>query len=96
MIVGKKKKVRQLKNEGNYTAELRQKREIERFIKGDYIKDVDAFQIYQWIERCHFHRWWHLAVSLSNHLMPNWFDEDYQKRVDFLIRDCRRYMSGNS
>ncbi len=91
-----KKKVRQLKNEGNYTAELRQRREVNRFLKGVYLKDVDAFQVYQWIERCHFHQWWHLAISLYNHLVPNSIGADYQKRIDYLVKECKRNLNNNS
>jgi len=95
MRIGKKT-VRQLKNEGNYTAQLRQKREIERFLKGNYVKDIDPFQVYQWIERCHFHHWWHLGISLSGHIMPNSLNADYQKRLDFLLKEFSRNMSKNS
>jgi hypothetical protein len=93
IIVSRKKSVRQLKNDGNYTAELRQRREIERFLKGDYVKDVDPFQVYQWIERCHVQHWWHLSISLSSYITPNSLDINYQKRLEYLIRECQRNVS---
>jgi len=92
----RKKTISQLKSNGCYTAELRQRREIERFLKGYYIKDVDAFLVYQWIERCHFHQWWYLGISLSNHITPHALSIDYEKRLDFLLKECRRNMNKNS
>jgi hypothetical protein len=96
LVILRKKTVRQLKNEGNFTAELRQKREIQRFLKGLYCKDVDSFQVYQWIERCHFHQWWRLGISLSSYIMPDSLNPDYQKRLDFFLKEFSRNMNGNS
>ncbi len=66
-----------------------QKRKILRFLKGKGRKDIDAFCIYQWIDRCHFHGWWDLGVALGPSVPPNSLDEHYHKRLDFLLGECR-------
>ena len=64
-----------------------QKRKILNFINKKTAKDIDAFCIYQWIERCHFEGWWVLALSLS--VPPNSLNQDYHKRLNYLLSECR-------
>jgi len=66
-----------------------EKRQIKRFLNGKHRKPVDAFHIYQWIERCHFQKWWKLAIELSSSIPPNSLDADYQRRLDVICKDCR-------
>ncbi|RLC07108.1 MAG: hypothetical protein DRH43_11980, partial [Deltaproteobacteria bacterium] len=68
----------------------KQRRQILRFLKGKGNRDVDAFCIYQWIERCHFHGWWDLTLNLATSIPPNSLDSHYHKRLDFLLAECRR------
>ncbi|OQB73644.1 MAG: hypothetical protein BWX92_03293 [Deltaproteobacteria bacterium ADurb.Bin135] len=67
----------------------RQKRQIINFLSHKKVFDVDAFCLYQWIERCHFHKWWDLAVELSAYLPPNSLDKDYDKRLNYILKECR-------
>jgi len=67
-----------------------QKRKILRFLKGKGRKDLDAFCIYQWIDRCHFEGWWDLAVSLGSAIPPNSLGQDYHKRLEFLLNENRK------
>ena len=69
--------------------ESSQKRQIQRFLRGHDKRDIDAFCIYQWIERCHIQKWWGLAIELSPYITPGTLQTDYQKRLDFILRDCR-------
>lgn len=69
--------------------ESSQKRQIQRFLRGHDKRDIDAFCIYQWIERCHIQKWWGLAIELSPYIKPGTLQTDYQKRLDFILRDCR-------
>lgn len=69
--------------------ESSQKRQIQRFLTGHDKRDIDAFCIYQWIERCHIQKWWGLAIELSPYIKPGTLQTDYQKRLDFILRDCR-------
>jgi hypothetical protein len=69
--------------------ESMQKRQIQRFLKGHDKRDIDAFCIYQWIERCHTQEWWELAIELSPHIAPGALKTDYQKRLDFILKECR-------
>jgi len=69
--------------------ESTQKRQIQRFLKGNDKRDIDAFCIYQWIERCHFQEWWEMAIELSPYITPGSLNTDYQKRLDFILKDCR-------
>jgi hypothetical protein len=66
----------------------KQRGHILGFLQGKGGKDVDAFCIYQWIERCHFEGWWDLALSLS--IPPNSLNQDYHKRLNYLLSDCRQ------
>ncbi|MFX0196222.1 MAG: ADP-ribosylglycohydrolase family protein [Candidatus Hodarchaeota archaeon] len=67
----------------------KERRKILTFLKGKGKRDVDAFCIYQWMERCHFHGWWTLGVSLASSIPPNSLDQHYHKRLDFLLAECR-------
>jgi len=67
-----------------------QKRKIRRFIKGAIKVGIDAFCIYQWIERCHFEGWWEMGVALGSQLQPNSLKKDYEKRLEFILSECRR------
>ena len=68
--------------------ESTQKRQIQRFLKGHDKRDIDAFCIYQWIERCHSQEWWGLAIELSSHITLGSLKTDYQKRLDFILKVC--------
>jgi hypothetical protein len=67
-----------------------QKRKIRRFINGAIKEGIDAFCIYQWIERCHFEKWWEMGAALGAHLQPNSLNNDYEKRMEFILAECRR------
>lgn len=67
----------------------KQKRSIERFLNGTGKKNVDTFCIYQWIERCHYEGWWDLGCTLGAHVPPNSLAQDYPRRLEFLLRECR-------
>ncbi len=66
-----------------------QKRKIRRFLKGSIKDGIDAFCIYQWIERCHYQEWWEMGVALGSHIQPNSLNKDYQKRLEFILSECR-------
>lgn len=68
-----------------------QKRKIRRFLKGSIKDGIDAFCIYQWIERCHYQEWWQMGVALGSHIQPNSLNKDYQKRLEFILSECRRH-----
>lgn len=65
-----------------------QKRKIRRFLEGKGKKDLDAFCIYQWIDRCHYEGWWDLALQLAPNLPPNSLNHDYHKRLGYLLSEC--------
>ena len=67
-----------------------QKKKIHRFTKGAIKDRIDAFCIYQWIERCHFEGWWDAAVALGSFMPPNSLNKDYEKRLEFILSECRR------
>ena len=67
----------------------KQRRQILRFLRGKGNRDIDAFCIYQWIERCHFEGWWNLALELANSIPPNSLNKDYHKRLNYLLSECR-------
>ena len=69
--------------------EYTQKRQIQRFLKGNDKRDIDTFCIYQWIERCHNQEWWEIAIELSQYITPGSLNTDYQKRLNFILKDCR-------
>ena len=62
---------------------------IKRFLNGTCKNDVDPFCIYQWIDRSYYEGWWNIAIELSAYLPPNSLDENYQKRLNFLLIECR-------
>lgn len=64
-----------------------QKRKIRRFLEGKGKKDIDAFCIYQWIDRCHYEGWWDLALELAPNLPPNSLNHDYHKRLEYLLTE---------
>jgi len=66
-----------------------QRRKIIRFLKGKGHQEIDAFSIYQWIDRCHYQGWWEFAVALGPSIPPNSLNQDYQKRIEFLLGQCR-------
>ncbi len=70
-----------------------QLRKINRFLKGKGRKEIDAFCIYQWIDRCHFEEWWDAAVALGSFIPPNALNQDYQKRIEFLLGQCRNQIN---
>lgn len=72
-----------------------ERRQILRFLKGKGTKDVDAFCLYQWVERCHFHRWWKLGIQIGTAIPPNSLKEDYFKRLNYLLADCRNSLHKN-
>ena len=67
-----------------------QKRKIRRYLKGSIKDGIDPFCIYQWIERCHYQEWWEMGVALGSHIQPNSLNKDYQKRLEFILSECRR------
>jgi len=67
-----------------------QRRHIIKFLAHRNTFDVDAFCIYQWIERCHFHKWWDLALELAVHLPPNSLNSEYDMRLNFILKECRK------
>jgi len=70
-----------------------QRKKINRFLKGKSKKDIDAFCIYQWIDRCHFEGWYDDAVALGSFIPPNSLNQDYQKRIEFLLGQCRNQIN---
>jgi hypothetical protein len=70
-----------------------QRRKIIQFLKGKGHREIDAFCIYQWIDRCHYEGWWEFAVRLGPSIPPNSLHQDYQKRVEFLLGQCRNELS---
>ncbi len=69
--------------------ESKQRRQIQKFLKGNFKIDVDAFCIYQWVERCHVQKWWGMGVALAAHVPPDTLDSNYQKRLAFILNECR-------
>lgn len=70
-----------------------QRRKIIRFLKGKGHQEIDAFCIYQWIDRCHYQGWCDFAVSLGPSIPPNSLNQDYQKRIEFLLGQCRNKLN---
>ena len=70
-----------------------QRRKIIKFLKGKGNQETDAFCIYQWIDRCHYHGWWDFAVALGSSLPPNSLSQDYHKRIEFLLSQCRNQIN---
>jgi len=69
--------------------EFQYKSQIQRFLRGQDKRDLDAFHIYQWIERCHIQGWWKMAVELSSSIPPGSLTPEYQKRLEVLLKECR-------
>lgn len=67
----------------------KQRARILRFLGGLKKERIDAFCIYQWIERCHFHGWWKLGIRLSSFVPPNSLNPEYQKRLNYLLMECK-------
>jgi hypothetical protein len=65
------------------------RRQIHKFLKGRYRKEVDSFCIYQWIDRCYFHGWWELGAQLAPSIPPNSLTQEYHKRLEYLLSECR-------
>ena len=70
-----------------------QERKISRFLNGKGNQEIDAFCIYQWIDRCHYEGWWDFAVALGPSMPPNSLNQDYQKRIEFLLGQCRHQIN---
>jgi hypothetical protein len=68
----------------------KQKKQIIKFLKGNEKKYVDVFCVYQWIDRCYFQKWWNLALKLEPYIPPNSLKEQYHKRLEFLLAECRK------
>lgn len=64
-------------------------RQIHRFLKNRYRKDIDNFCIYQWVDRCYFHGWWDLGAKLGSSIPPNSLNQEYHKRLEYLLSECR-------
>lgn len=64
-------------------------RQIHRFLKNRYRKDIDNFCIYQWVDRCYFHGWWDLGAKLGSSIPPNSLSQEYHKRLEYLLSECR-------
>jgi hypothetical protein len=69
----------------------REKREINKFLFGNTGIEVDAFPIYQWIERCYYEKWWELGQSLGACVPPNSLDDHFSKRLDYLLNECQQH-----
>jgi hypothetical protein len=69
--------------------ESQYKYQIQRFLRGQDKRDLDAFHIYQWIERCHIQGWWKMALGLSSSVPPGSLTPEYQKRLEVLLKECR-------
>jgi len=69
--------------------ESTQKRQIQKFLRGNDKRDIDVFTIYQWIERCHIQGWWEMAIELSPNIPPGSLNPEYQKRLEVLLKECR-------
>lgn len=67
----------------------KQKRQIHSFLNGKVDKDIDAFAIYQWIERCHAEGWWNLGIELASYIPPNALSQEYHKRLNYLLSELR-------
>ncbi|MDO8722807.1 MAG: DUF4268 domain-containing protein [Syntrophales bacterium] len=70
-----------------------QQRQINRFLKEKGNQEIDAFCIYQWIDRCHYQGWWDYAVALGASIPPNSLTQDYHKRIEFLLSQCRNQIN---
>jgi hypothetical protein len=67
----------------------KQKKEIIRFLDGKGKKEIDVFSLYQWLDRCCYEGWWSLGVGVGTRISPNSLSQDYQKRANYLLRECR-------
>jgi hypothetical protein len=67
-----------------------QKRQIQLILGQRSTKEPDAFYIYQLIESCHFEVWHQWALGLAANLPPGSLDHDYNKRIDYLLAECRK------
>ena len=67
----------------------RQRRQIIGFLQGKGGKDVDAFTIYQWIDRCYAEEWWDFGIRLSSYVPPNSLGQEFHKRLNFLVMELR-------
>jgi hypothetical protein len=72
---------------------LRVKAQIEKFLAGKYTKAVDNFCLYQWLERCAYHKWADLGINLHKYIQQEQFEKSYQDRIQFLARELHRHLS---
>ncbi|MBC8466706.1 MAG: hypothetical protein H8D55_02595 [Deltaproteobacteria bacterium] len=72
------------------------RRQIASFLNGKGNRNIDAFSVYQWIERCHFEGWWELALALTQNVPPNSLPQDYHKRLNYLLSECRTKLKAES
>jgi len=63
---------------------------IERFLAGKYLKPVDDFCLYQWLERCCYHGWVELGLNLLRFMNNAAFDKRYQDRIQYLTSDLHK------
>ena len=66
---------------------------IERFLSGQYKRSVDDFCLYQWMERCVYHKWLELGLNLYKFIHLEKFDKTYRERIQYLAKDLQRQLS---
>jgi hypothetical protein len=71
----------------------RVKANIERFLLGQYKHSVDNFCLYQWMERCVYHKWAELGLNLYKFIHVEKFDKTYRERIQYLAKDLQRQLS---
>jgi hypothetical protein len=76
--------------------EKSQKRKIIKFLKGKIKEDIDSLCLYQWVERCYFHGWWKMGVALGSYIPPFSLNQEFHKRLEYLLSECRRNTKENS
>lgn len=68
---------------------------IEKFLAGKYVKHVDQFGLYQWLERCAYHGWVALGLNLLKFIHMESFDKGYQGRIQYLSTELHKRPLGN-
>jgi hypothetical protein len=65
-----------------------QKKKMLKFLKRSNAEDIDAFCLYQWVDRCVFQGWWRLGITLGYRIPPNSLNDVYHKRLEYLLAEC--------
>lgn len=69
---------------------LRVRTHIEKFLAGRYVKPVDDFCLYQWLERCAHHGWDELGLNLLKFVNSGAFEKGYQDRIQYLSSELHK------